>query len=391
MTTQTSGSETSIKVVMFNGEKWEWTTWIEKFLARGMAKGYYEVVAGEVTIPTASEDPTKLTSEQKKILKKNIEAYGDLVLSMNTSTAGGRVAFNIIKSSKTDEYPKGNAAVAMAHLKRKYEPTTAPAMLKMSQTYQNATLKKGKDPDNFITYMEDLRTRLEPMGWKVDDTQFLVKILNSLPDDYEYQMNDMEKRIGNGLTIEDVREELNLRFERLCDKEKKSKKHGNGNGGETALFAGGFKGRCHNCGKYGHKASDCKDKSSSGDEGNSNGNNTHGSGFTGRCYKCKEKGHKASECPKKKNNEEMAEVALMAVDFGDDDLTDLVAENETVAVLAVILAKLRFRMISLIIGTTSGRRTMITRMKRLHSWRSMSRWDLFLRRRYRSWKGRVAM
>ena len=222
MTTQTSGSETSIKVVMFNGEKWEWTTWIEKFLARGKAKGHKDVVKGEVTIPKATDDPTKLTSEQKKILKKNEEAHGDLILSMNTSAAGGRVAFNIVKSSKTDEYPDGNAAVAMAHLKRKYEPTTAPAMLKMSQTCQNASLKRGKDPDNFITYMEDLRTRLETMGWKVDDTQFMVKILNSLPDECEYQMNDMEKRIGNGLTIEDVREELNLRFERLGDKEKKS-------------------------------------------------------------------------------------------------------------------------------------------------------------------------
>jgi hypothetical protein len=39
---------------------------------------------------------------------------------MDTDKSGGKVAFNIVKRSKTREYPDGNAAVAWQGLKRKY-------------------------------------------------------------------------------------------------------------------------------------------------------------------------------------------------------------------------------------------------------------------------------
>ena len=101
---------------------------------------------------------------------------------------------------------------------------TAPTMTKLSEMYQNARLREGKDPDVYITYLEDLRNRLEEMEWNVTDTQFFVKILNSLTDEYENQMEDLENKIGktgnDALTIEEIREKLSLRYERLCEKAK---------------------------------------------------------------------------------------------------------------------------------------------------------------------------
>ena len=121
--------------------------------------------------------------------------------------------------------------------------------------------------------------------------------------------------------MEDIREELNLRYERLCEKERKSRREDHGNGGETALFAGGFKGRCHNCGKYGHKAANCKEKKDSegGGGGGNNQSNSNGNGFKGKCYKCKKTGHKVKDCPEneKSGNDDTAEVALTAMEFGD--------------------------------------------------------------------------
>ena len=262
MVTNGSSVETSIKVVLFSGMKKDWAAWEEKFLARSSSKGYKSLLMGDEEVPKSTEDEDKLTDEQKQEKKWNEKAYADLVLSMDTDKPSGRVAFNIIRGTKTAEYADGNAALAWKRLKRKYEPNTAPTLMKLTQLYQNARLKKGRDPDVFVTYLEDLRSRLQVMNWEVTDTQFMVKILNSLPDDYENQMNVLERRIGsNGedsLTIEDIREELNLRFERINDREKRSlKDEVIENGGEMALFAGGqFKGRCHNCGKYGHKASE---------------------------------------------------------------------------------------------------------------------------------------
>jgi len=56
---------------------------------------------------------------------------------------------------------------------------------------------------------------------------------------------------------------------------------------ETALIVGGkFKGRCHNCGKFGHKASECKLKDNS-DKKNR---------FRGKCFHCGKVGHKKENC-----------------------------------------------------------------------------------------------
>jgi Zinc knuckle len=67
----------------------------------------------------------------------------------------------------------------------------------------------------------------------------------------------LEKQVGNKenpLSIEDLKEELNLRFERLS-----TGQHDN-LGEESALFTLQFKGKCRNCGILGHKAAQCKSK-----------------------------------------------------------------------------------------------------------------------------------
>ncbi len=61
---------------------------------------------------------------------------------------------------------------------------TAPSLMRMSELYMNAKLRKGADPGMYITYLEDLRDPLEQMNWVVMDTQFMVKILNSLMPEY---------------------------------------------------------------------------------------------------------------------------------------------------------------------------------------------------------------
>ena len=44
-----------------------------------------------------------------------------------------------------------------------------------------------------------------------------------------------------------------------------------------------FNGKCYNCNKHGHKASECKEKPK----------------FEGKCHNCKKKGHKSSKCKTK--------------------------------------------------------------------------------------------
>jgi hypothetical protein len=58
------------------------------------------------------------------------------------------------------------------------------------------------------------------------DDQFMVQVLNSLTNDYELRMLLLEKRIGskeNPLTIDELKEELILRYERLLMKTETAK------------------------------------------------------------------------------------------------------------------------------------------------------------------------
>jgi hypothetical protein len=87
--------------------------------------------------------------------------------------------------------------------------------------FRESKLSKDENPEVWITILEDLRLKLEIMVSSMTDDQFMVQVLNSLTGDYVLRMLLLEKRIGNKvnpLTIEDFKEELNLRFERLSSK-----------------------------------------------------------------------------------------------------------------------------------------------------------------------------
>jgi hypothetical protein len=83
------------------------------------------------------------------------------------------------------------------------------------------------------------------------DDQFMVQILNSLTVEYELQMLLFEKRFGNkenSLTIDELKEELSLIYERLSIKTETAKI--NDSGEEKALLITQFNGKCRNCGNW---------------------------------------------------------------------------------------------------------------------------------------------
>jgi hypothetical protein len=152
-----------------------------------------------------------------------------------------------------------------------------------------------------------LRLKMEEMGSEISDTQFLLHVMNNLTPEYENQVNLLERRIDdefNPLSIEDLREEFNLHYERL-NIQKRDENHKDWQDQDHALYAGGqFKGKCRLCGKTGHKAVDCrlrnadeKNKYNNNESGNKD--NNRGKTFTGTCNYCGKVGHKYAECRKR--------------------------------------------------------------------------------------------
>lgn len=111
-----SSGETSIRVVIFSGKKDDWETWKEKFLVRSSLKGYEEILTGEVKAPDTHDDTnTKITlsADDQMIADQNKKGFGDLILSIDSNTSHGKIAFAIVKGSKTNKIPGGDLNLAL--------------------------------------------------------------------------------------------------------------------------------------------------------------------------------------------------------------------------------------------------------------------------------------
>ena len=271
----------TIRVIPFYGKNDKWPTWSEKFLAKARRYGFKDVPLGKVRIPMTDEDYEVDTEEGKKLriaADMNELAYTELILSIDDKTSNGKVAFNLVKGCKNKDYADGNASLAWERLKNKYEPQSAPSLVKMEKQFRQSALKKGQDPDIWITELEDYRMKLDELGSSITENQFILHILNNMTADYDLQLAMMEKRINdkiNPLSVDEIRADLNLRFERLNEKKDDNDNEDNQ---DVAFFGGQFKGKCRNCGMMGHKSINCKNKIRQNDFQNGSQSNNQSSG-----------------------------------------------------------------------------------------------------------------
>ena len=149
-----SSKEESIRVITFNGKKQNWSSWKEKFLARAKKKGYKDVLLGKIevlkdSVIIANDDTRKASKEKAR--EHNESAYADLVLSIDCEKSTGRSVFDLIKGSKSKDYPDGHAATALESLVRKFNPKTANSKTKLHKIFYKANLNKGANPVTFVT------------------------------------------------------------------------------------------------------------------------------------------------------------------------------------------------------------------------------------------------
>ncbi len=135
--------------------------------------------------------------------------------------------------------------------------------------------------------------------------------MGNLPGVYDIEIHSLRKRLDdldNPLTIEEVREELNLKYEMM---NRRFRGDPSGDNEETELFAGSFKGKCNSCGKFGHRARNCRSKVSTSNSLQSSGNHAGNLNGTANdkdkdidCFYCKRKGHQIADCLKLKRKEQ---------------------------------------------------------------------------------------
>jgi hypothetical protein len=142
--------QNTIRVIPFCGKADEWPIWSEMFLAKAKRCGFKDLLLGKLSIPKEDESFDKLSDIGKKksrIIELNEIAFTELILSIDVKTSNGKIAFNLVKGCKSKDYPDGNASIAWERLKNKYEPISAPSMVKLEKQFRSLALKKGQDPE----------------------------------------------------------------------------------------------------------------------------------------------------------------------------------------------------------------------------------------------------
>jgi hypothetical protein len=140
----------AIRVLNFSGRKEEWPSWNVKFLAKAKRSGIKDVLLGKVEIPSSLDVIDEKTEEGKKLLRiadLNEIAFTELILSIDVSNSNGKIAFGIVKSCKSKEFEDGNAALAWENLKKKYDPLSAPSLVKTERMFRESRLGKNEDPE----------------------------------------------------------------------------------------------------------------------------------------------------------------------------------------------------------------------------------------------------
>ena len=188
--------DTSIRVIIFSGKREDWENWSEKCMVKAAIRGYDNILLGEDMVPethdaSGSKVPN-LTPEQKELVETNKIGFGDLILSIDCSTSAGKVAFAMVKGSKTTKNPGGLLRNAYLRLKQKFEPSTTPQFMQLTTEFHSKTMKPNQDPDVFITDLEALKVKMNELHHDVSDKALILHVLNNLTDHYEMEVKMLE-------------------------------------------------------------------------------------------------------------------------------------------------------------------------------------------------------
>ena len=325
----------SVKVIPFSGIKEDYLHWSFKVEAFADERLFWDA------LDIVREMPDKDTTDagEKKILAQNKKAWHFLILSC-TGTA--LTCVMLVKKSK-------NANKAWRNLHDKFMSSKTEDLISMTKEWTELLPKytsKGLmlDPDNWFLSVEQLVSRFEEVGSKEEhkksDDEIKAHMIAHLPKGFSEVVTKLDGVLEK-TSVEKVQEEI-ARFWKRTD------------GKVTATISAeqemtltvtdgnkSITGKCHHCGKVGHKKEDCfKLKREQGGGGKTSATGKFTGPETRTCYRCKQKGHLKPDCPQKPKEPGASFFVGMVTDHdSSDDFMDYADARE--ACLAMIVQEQR--------------------------------------------------
>ena len=210
-----------------------------------------------------------------KLREQDIEMYRVLLTCIPDNDQGTK-AYQLILGAKTDHYKHGSFKLAWEKLIKINERKARTVLDTLLTQYLTLKMKEDEDPFDFIMKMSELRRLMrENHKHTIDEDSYLKDILKKLPQNYRTKRSEIEKDIAD----KKIKEETDLILELgdeyndlFPDKAETGVTLQEGNSGTESALVGQFKGKCDNCGKWGHKRADCPDRKTSNNNKDGNRN-----------------------------------------------------------------------------------------------------------------------
>ncbi len=139
------------------------------------------------------------------------------------TTAVQKVAFNLVNTRYSEDFPERNCRLAQDCLCSKYESNTTTSLLKLHKFFANIKLDSAdKDPDTWITNLEILRQKMDTIGLvgRMSDVEFMIHEVNNFPEEYDFVLDSFESNLcstgEDRLILKSLRESQTQDLKGLC-------------------------------------------------------------------------------------------------------------------------------------------------------------------------------
>jgi hypothetical protein len=169
-------------------------------------------------------------------------------------------------------------------LKKKHQPSDTITRVEMRKMMNQVSMKAKENPATLFEQLSGIENRYNTREKQIDEEDLIAVILEKAPKEYVAVLTAEQRRMGDALTMTDLEEAMNQHWRQLYGETASDSRSS-----DKEIVLAAFNGACFNCGKKGHKSTECRAPPKAGGSGGSSsyqgGGGKQGK-FRGACYNC---------------------------------------------------------------------------------------------------------